>query len=55
MSTRTWTHVGRNSGGRTKVSICGDSTTSLPGVLVVEPKVHRDARGYLFESYRFDV
>jgi dTDP-4-dehydrorhamnose 3,5-epimerase len=28
---------------------------SLPGVLVVEPKVHQDPRGYLFESFRADV
>ena len=25
--------------------------TSLPGVLLVEPKVFGDARGYFFESY----
>lgn len=25
--------------------------TSLPGVLLLEPVVHEDARGYLFESY----
>jgi dTDP-4-dehydrorhamnose 3,5-epimerase len=28
---------------------------SLPGVLRLEPKVHRDPRGYFFESYRTDV
>src|SRR6185436_9057674 len=28
---------------------------SLPGVLLVEPKVHQDPRGYLFESFRADV
>jgi dTDP-4-dehydrorhamnose 3,5-epimerase len=27
---------------------------SLPGVLLIEPKVHRDPRGYLFESFRLD-
>ena len=25
--------------------------TALPGVLVLEPKVFRDARGYFLESY----
>ena len=25
--------------------------TSLPGVVVIEPKVFMDARGYFFESY----
>jgi dTDP-4-dehydrorhamnose 3,5-epimerase len=25
--------------------------TSLPGVLILEPKVHRDARGFFLESY----
>lgn len=25
--------------------------TELPGVLVIEPRVHADARGYLFESW----
>ena len=25
--------------------------TELPGVILVEPDVHRDARGFLFESY----
>jgi dTDP-4-dehydrorhamnose 3,5-epimerase len=29
--------------------------TSLPGVLLIEPKVHGDHRGYFFESYRTDV
>jgi len=28
---------------------------SLPGVLRLEAKVHRDPRGYFFESYRADV
>jgi dTDP-4-dehydrorhamnose 3,5-epimerase len=28
--------------------------TTLAGVLVLEPTIHRDARGYLFESYRTD-
>ena len=27
------------------------STTNLPGVVIVEPEVHRDKRGYFFESY----
>ena len=27
------------------------TTTSLPGLLVFEPQVHSDARGYFFESY----
>lgn len=27
------------------------STTSLPGVLVIEPRVHGDARGHFFESW----
>jgi dTDP-4-dehydrorhamnose 3,5-epimerase len=31
------------------------SETSLPGVLLLEPTVHRDGRGYLFESFRADV
>ncbi len=26
--------------------------TSIPGVLIIEPKVYRDARGYFFESFR---
>jgi dTDP-4-dehydrorhamnose 3,5-epimerase len=29
-------------------------TTNLPGVLVIEPAVHGDARGYFFESWRRD-
>ena len=29
--------------------------TALPGVLVLEPTVHRDGRGHLFESFRSDV
>lgn len=28
--------------------------TTLAGVLLVEPTIHRDARGFLFESYRAD-
>jgi dTDP-4-dehydrorhamnose 3,5-epimerase len=28
--------------------------TALSGVLLVEPTVHRDARGFFFESYRAD-
>jgi dTDP-4-dehydrorhamnose 3,5-epimerase len=28
--------------------------TSLPGVRVLRPTVHKDARGYLFESFRAD-
>jgi dTDP-4-dehydrorhamnose 3,5-epimerase len=28
---------------------------SLPGVRLIEPRVHRDPRGYLFESFRSDV
>jgi dTDP-4-dehydrorhamnose 3,5-epimerase len=28
---------------------------ALPGVLLIEPKLHRDARGYFFESFRSDV
>lgn len=28
--------------------------TALPGVLIIKPVVHHDARGYLFESYRSD-
>ena len=27
-------------------------TTKLPGVIVVEPRVHRDDRGFLLESYQ---
>jgi dTDP-4-dehydrorhamnose 3,5-epimerase len=30
------------------------SETSLSGVLLMEPAVHRDNRGYLFESFRAD-
>ena len=26
-------------------------TTDLPGILKLEPRVHKDNRGYLFESY----
>jgi dTDP-4-dehydrorhamnose 3,5-epimerase len=26
--------------------------TTLPGVLVVEPVVHRDARGFFLETWR---
>lgn len=29
-------------------------TTALPGVLVIEPVVHRDARGFLLETWRSD-
>jgi dTDP-4-dehydrorhamnose 3,5-epimerase len=29
--------------------------TPLPGVLLIQPRVHGDARGHLFESYRRDV
>ncbi|MGK2937418.1 MAG: dTDP-4-dehydrorhamnose 3,5-epimerase family protein, partial [Solirubrobacteraceae bacterium] len=29
--------------------------TSLPGVLVVEPAVHGDHRGFFLESYRDDI
>jgi dTDP-4-dehydrorhamnose 3,5-epimerase len=29
--------------------------TKLPGVLVLQPKVHRDERGHFFESFRADV
>jgi dTDP-4-dehydrorhamnose 3,5-epimerase len=28
---------------------------ALPGVVIIEPKVHRDARGYFYESFRADV
>src|SRR4051812_27691899 len=28
---------------------------SLPGVRLLEPKVHRDPRGHLFESFRSDL
>jgi dTDP-4-dehydrorhamnose 3,5-epimerase len=28
---------------------------SLPGVLLVKPRVHHDTRGYLYESYRRDL
>jgi dTDP-4-dehydrorhamnose 3,5-epimerase len=31
------------------------SETSLSGVLLIEPAVHRDSRGYLFESFRADL
>jgi dTDP-4-dehydrorhamnose 3,5-epimerase len=31
------------------------SSTGLPGVLVLEPKVFGDARGFFFESYRTDT
>jgi dTDP-4-dehydrorhamnose 3,5-epimerase len=30
-------------------------TTSLPGILLIEPKVFGDARGFFMESYRRDV
>jgi dTDP-4-dehydrorhamnose 3,5-epimerase len=29
--------------------------TAIAGVLVVEPELHRDARGFLFESFRRDA
>lgn len=29
-------------------------TTDIPGVLVIEPDVHRDDRGYFLETYRAD-
>ncbi|MBC8216374.1 MAG: dTDP-4-dehydrorhamnose 3,5-epimerase [Candidatus Marinimicrobia bacterium] len=29
--------------------------TSIEGVVIVYPKVHKDARGYFFENYREDV
>jgi dTDP-4-dehydrorhamnose 3,5-epimerase len=29
-------------------------TTALPGVLVIEPVVHRDARGFFLETWRAD-
>jgi dTDP-4-dehydrorhamnose 3,5-epimerase len=29
--------------------------TPLPGVLLIQPRVHGDTRGHLFESYRRDV
>jgi dTDP-4-dehydrorhamnose 3,5-epimerase len=28
--------------------------TSLPGVLIIEPDVHRDTRGFFLETYRVD-
>ncbi len=28
--------------------------TSLPGVLLIEPEVHRDVRGFFFESYHIN-
>src|SRR5258708_19771323 len=28
--------------------------TGIPGVLIVEPKVHGDARGFFLETYRAD-
>ena len=28
--------------------------TSIPGVLIIEPDVHRDGRGYFVETYRAD-
>ncbi len=30
-------------------------TTPLEGVLIIEPKVHGDARGYFMETYRKDI
>lgn len=29
--------------------------TDLPGLLIFEPKVHEDARGYFFESYNTNI
>ena len=29
--------------------------TNLPGVILIEPKVHRDDRGFFLETYRVDV
>lgn len=29
-------------------------TTELPGVLIIEPRVHRDARGFFLETYHAD-
>ena len=26
-------------------------TTAIPGVIVIEPDVHRDGRGYFIETY----
>jgi dTDP-4-dehydrorhamnose 3,5-epimerase len=30
-------------------------TTGLPGVLVIEPRVHRDDRGFFLETFRVDT
>ncbi len=30
-------------------------TTAIPGVVIIEPKLFGDARGYFFESYRADI
>jgi dTDP-4-dehydrorhamnose 3,5-epimerase len=38
--------------GKTIVQI---RPTALSGVLLLEPSVHRDSRGYLFESFRADL
>ena len=29
--------------------------TAIPGVVVIEPKVHGDARGYFVETFRQDL
>jgi dTDP-4-dehydrorhamnose 3,5-epimerase len=31
------------------------SKTEFPGLMIVEPYVHGDSRGYFFESYRFET
>lgn len=42
--------------GSTRITSIGSESiratpTAIPGVLVIEPSVHADARGYLFESF----
>jgi dTDP-4-dehydrorhamnose 3,5-epimerase len=32
----------------------GFETTPIPGVILVEPRVHRDERGFFLETYRLD-